>query len=227
MSDAALWSSGAALLLGAAHGINPGMGWLFAVALGLQERRTAAVWRALPPMALGHALSVALVIGVGLAVGRVVPPQVLRWVVAGTLVTFGLTRLARHRHPRWAAMRVGARDLTVWSFLMATAHGAGLMVLPFVLGGGSGGSAHGVHHAAAAHQHAAALPVLGAGLAPGHVSGIALTGLHTMAYLLVTGAVAVLVYRKLGLRLLRTAWINVDLLWGLALIVTGVVTPLL
>jgi hypothetical protein len=212
VSEAAQWSWGAALLLGAAHGINPGMGWLFAVALGLQERRTAAVWRALPPMVLGHAASIAAVVAVALMVGRAVPPQVLRWAVAVTLLAFGCWRLARHRHPRWAAMRVGPRDLALWSFLMATAHGAGLMVLPFVVGPGT-------PHAHAAHASAAGLP-------PGSGAGMAFTLLHSAGYLLVTAAVALIVYRKLGLRILRTAWINLDLIWAIALIGTAVVTPM-
>jgi hypothetical protein len=225
--DVTLWSLGAALLLGAAHGINPGMGWLFAVALGLQERRTAAVWRALPPLALGHALSIAAVLMAALAVGQAVPPRVLTWVVAVTLVGFGASRLVRHRHPRWAAMRVGARDLAVWSFLMATAHGAGLMVLPFVMGAGAATQHGAAHQPTALGEHAGHASLLLAGLPPEQATGLALTLLHSAGYLLITGIVAVVVYRKLGLRLLRTAWINLDLIWGIALIVTGLATPLL
>src|SRR5919199_238309 len=126
------------------------MGWLFAVALGLQERRRGAVLQALPPIALGHAVSIlaaVLVVGVG---QLVVPLDVLRYVCAGVLILFGLYKLVRRKHPRWVGMRVGFRDLTAWSFLMATAHGAGLMLFPVLLGLSStehmhGAAAHGAH----------------------------------------------------------------------------------
>ena len=127
------WAVLALLGLGALHGINPAMGWLFAVALGLQEKRARAVWRALPPLALGHALAIAVVVAVFTTIGVLVPMRVLRWGVALLLAGFGVYRLFRHAHFRYGGMRVGARELTIWSFLMATAHGAGLMVLPFVL----------------------------------------------------------------------------------------------
>src|SRR5215813_4872608 len=128
--------------LGAFHGINPGMGWLFAVALGLQEKSQRAVRRALLPIALGHAVS----IGVGvLAVGllqALLPEQVVRYLCAALLGVFGLWRLVRARHPRWVGMRVGFRDLTLWSFLMASAHGAGLMLAPIMLGWPQEGHEH-------------------------------------------------------------------------------------
>jgi len=120
--------------LGAFHGINPGMGWLFAVALGMQERHRSGVLAALLPLGLGHALAVASALAVALLVGVIVPQQYLRWIVAGVLIPLGIIRLLRHRHPRWASMRVGMRRLTLWSFLMASAHGAGLMVVPVFLG---------------------------------------------------------------------------------------------
>jgi hypothetical protein len=124
-------SEGTALLalvgLGAFHGVNPGMGWLFAVSLGLQERSRAAVLRALPPIAAGHALAVvvALLLLRGLQVA--VPPAAVAMATAAVLVGFGLWRLVSRRHPRWVGMRVNGRDLVLWSFLMATAHGAGLI----------------------------------------------------------------------------------------------------
>ena len=96
----------ALLGLGAFHGINPGMGWLFAVALGLQERRRAAVWRALLPLALGHSLAVAAAVAVALALGLVLSIEHLRWPVGLLLLALGASRIVRHRHPRWAAMRV-------------------------------------------------------------------------------------------------------------------------
>ncbi|HET9948168.1 MAG TPA: hypothetical protein VFQ22_04565 [Longimicrobiales bacterium] len=122
----------ALLLLGAFHGVNPGMGWLFAVALGLQERSGRAVWRALPPLLAGHALAVAFALALAAALGLAIGAAAVRLVLAATLVTMGVMRLRRAWHPRFGGMRVGARDLVVWSFLMATGHGAGLMALAFV-----------------------------------------------------------------------------------------------
>lgn len=208
--------------LGAVHGVNPGMGWLFAVALGLQEGRARAVWRALPPLAVGHALAIAAAVVAAMAVGRVVPAEALRWIVGGALVGLGGVRLVRHRHPRYGGMQVGFRELTAWSFLMASAHGAGLMLLPLLAGATDGAAGT---HAHATHLMAASLvPGLPG---PGPVAlGLQATALHTAGYLLVTGFVALLVYRKLGLRMLRTMWINLDLIWGGALVVTGVVALL-
>ena len=128
-----MWPWAALAFLGAIHGLNPGMGWLFAVARGLQERDRRAVWGALLPLAAGHALAIAAAIAVAAVLGLALPADGLRWMVAATLLVFGLLRLRRHRHPRGMGMRVGSGDLTLWSFLMASAHGAGLVALPFVL----------------------------------------------------------------------------------------------
>lgn len=213
----------ALLALGALHGINPAMGWLFAVALGLQEQARRAVWRALLPLAVGHALAIAGAVAVGLVLGRVLRPADLRWLVAAALCGVGVFHLARHRHPRWGGMRVGMRDLTIWSFLMASAHGAGLMALPFVLDAGTGGGVHAAHAAGAHAAHAAsAAPAAG-----GALLGLAATAVHTAGYLAVTGLVAVVVYEKLGLRLLGRLWFNVDRVWAGALIATALLTLVL
>ena len=203
----------AMLLLGAYHGINPGMGWLFAVALGMQDRSARAVWRALPPIALGHAVSVGTVLGLAALAGLVLPLGALRMAVAVVLTTFGLFRLWRHRHPRYGGMQVGFRDLTIWSFLMAWAHGAGLMMLPFVMPGPASLSAAGHAH----DMHMASPP---SAMASTDVAAVAI---HTLAYLVVMTLVAWVVYRKLGLGLLRTAWLNLDWLWAGALVVTGLI----
>jgi len=203
----------AMLVLGAYHGINPGMGWLFAVALGMQQRSAWGVLSALPPIALGHAAAVgAVVLAAGLA-GLVVPLGVLKIGVASSLMILGLYRLWRHRHPRFGGMQVGFRDLTVWSFLMASAHGAGFMVLPFVLGVQA-------DMAAAASEHAGHMVGRDAGVPWTNATAV---GIHTVAYLVVTAAAAWVVYRRLGLTLLRTAWINLDWLWAGALVITGAV----
>ncbi|HXI20947.1 MAG TPA: hypothetical protein VNH46_07680, partial [Gemmatimonadales bacterium] len=104
-------------LLGAFHGINPGMGWLFAVALGLQERKRSAVWRSLLPLGLGHTLAIGVVVAIALLAGLAIPPRLLRWLVAGTLFALGVLRLVRARHPRFGGMQASSRDLTIWSLL--------------------------------------------------------------------------------------------------------------
>ncbi len=200
---------GAMALLGAYHGINPGMGWLFAVALGMQKKSVRGVWRALPPIALGHALAVGAVVLVAGLARLVVPLGALKIGVAFILVALGLYRLWRHRHPRFGGMQVGFRDLTVWSFLMASAHGAGLMVLPFLFG-----MPPAVVAASGHAQHLAA-----AGAEP-WTAAMALA-VHTLSYLTVTALVALVVYKKFGLALLRTAWINLDWLWAGALVIAG------
>lgn len=196
--------------LGAFHGINPGMGWLFAVALGLQERRRGAVFGALLPLGIGHALAVGTAIVLALLVGVVVPLQWVRWLVAAILVAFGVSRLIRHQHPRWASMKVSKGGLTLWSFLMASAHGAGLMVVPIFLGMAMP-AGHG-----ASHEFASAYPA-------GPATALLATSLHAAGYLVVTAIVAFLVFEKLGVGLLRRAWFNLDLVWAIALISTGLV----
>jgi hypothetical protein len=199
----------ALLGLGAFHGVNPAMGWLFAVALGMQERRRGAVWRALLPLGAGHALAVAAAIVLVILAGGIVPMGKMRWPVAIILVVFGITRLIRHRHPRWASMRVGMGRLTLWSFLMASAHGAGLMVVPFFLS-----------------MSSAAAPDSAPGMSGSAATALVATSLHAAGYLVITALVAVLVFEKLGVAILRKAWFNLDLLWGVALFGSGVITPL-
>ena len=199
----AVWST--LFLLGAYHGINPGMGWLFAVARGMQEHRTRAVAWSLPPIALGHALSIGVVVLIAGLAQVALPLMYIRIGVAVALVALGAYKLIRSRHFRWGGMQVGFRELTIWSFLMASAHGAGLMVLPVVLAG-----PHAHHHVAA----------------QGAAGGLCATLIHTLGYFTVTAAVALLVYQKLGLAMLRRSWFNLDLVWAVALIVTGFVALL-
>ena len=206
------------ILLGAYHGLNPAMGWLFAVSLGLQEGRREVVLRAFWPIALGHA-AVTLVVAAVLAAQVVVPLGVLRYVGAGALILFGLYKLIRRKHPRWAGMRVGFRDLTAWSFLMASAHGVGLMLVPVLLKL-SGTMQEMEHRAHEAHEHW------------GHSVHLFLTdravladftavAVHTLAMFAV---VALVVYDRLGLMILKRTWFNVDLLWAGALVGAGVIT---
>lgn len=203
------------LLLGAYHGVNPGMGWLFAVALGMQEQKGSAVARSLIPIAVGHAAAIGSVVLTTAFLGMTVPLAVIRYFVAAVLVGLGIYSLVRHQHPRWVRMQVGFRDLTIWSFLMASAHGAGLMVVPVLLGSNmveAQGRMAGQNHMA---------PVASP------LAGMVAAGVHTVAYLAVTGLVAWVVYRKLGLALLPKVWLNFDLVWAAALVATGLVTLLI
>ncbi|HYL92903.1 MAG TPA: hypothetical protein VEW69_07075 [Alphaproteobacteria bacterium] len=204
---------GLMLLLGAYHGLNPGMGWLFAVALGMQEQKGSAVARSLLPIALGHALAIGGVVLAVAFLGMALPLAAIRYPIAAILVGLGGYCLVRqHSHPRWVRMQVSFRDLTLWSFLMASAHGAGLMVLPVLLKSNTVEATGDM----AAHHHAAA--------AASPLAGLLATGVHTLGYLAVTGLVAWVVYGKFGLALLRKAWFNVDILWAAALVITGLVT---
>ncbi len=217
MSEHTNWAWAGLFLLGAYHGVNPGMGWLFAVALGMQEKCRAAVWRALAPISAGHALAIGAVVALAGLIEIVVPVKALKIAVAIILFALGFYCLRRHRHPQGGGMQVGFRDLTVWSFLMASAHGAGLMVLPLLFGitaEGKAATTSGAGHHMCEAGGAAAAPT-------GAWTGISVTAIHTLGYLVVTGLIAWLVYEKLGLALLRKAWLNLDLIWTVALMATG------
>jgi hypothetical protein len=201
------------VLLGAYHGINPGMGWLFAVAIGLQEKSRKSVLRALLPIALGHAVSIALVVAIVGGVEAFAPPRALRTYGAVALIAFGLFKFVRPRsHPRWVGMRIGAGELALWSFLMATAHGAGLMLFPVLIAFPASGHAGHAGHM----QH-----VAGSGSIARDGAAVLV---HTAAMLLVMGAVALVVYEKLGLAILRRAWMNLDLVWAVAIVAAGLFT---
>lgn len=202
-----LWAWVTIAGLGAYHGLNPAMGWLFALALGLQQQNERSIWLGLLPITLGHALSVAITAVVILALQALVPMSVLQMVMAVMLLAFGIYKLFNwYRHPRWVGMRVRPYELAGWSFLMATAHGAGLMIAPALLGVM-------MPHGHTMHVHSSA--GLNAGLA---------IGLHTASMLLVMAVVAWVVYRKLGLMVLKKGWINFDLIWSFALLVVGFIT---
>jgi hypothetical protein len=209
-----LWPWLAVFGLGIFHGINPAMGWLFAVALGLQEQKRAAVFRALLPIVLGHAVSIGIIIGAVLVARVSVSHRTLKIAAAAILFAFGLFRLLRSRHPNWVGMRVGFGDLTLWSFIMASAHGAGLMLVPFFLQSSAAGESH--HHDT--HQmHAWAFANFNA-------PSLLITSVvvHTLGYLIATALLAILIYEKLGVAILRRAWFNIDLVWMLALMIAGV-----
>jgi hypothetical protein len=205
------WAWATLFLLGAYHGMNPAMGWLFAVALGLQKQSGRAVWKSLLPIATGHMLAIGLVIFVAVLAGAVLPVSVIKICVVVVLIGFGVYRIVGKSHPRWGGMQVGFRDLTIWSFLMASAHGAGFMLLPVLLGMAAMGGGH--------EMHAIGAPGIGA-----EFFAIAV---HTLGYLVLTGTIAWVVYKWVGLSLLRKAWLNLDLVWAVALIATAGVTLLI
>lgn len=202
------WGEWAAVAgLGAFHGLNPAMGWLFAVALGLQAsadprvRRRAAL-RALPPIAAGHLVSVAAVAAVFAVTASAVTSRAVTIGAGALLAGLGLWRLLSTRHFRWVGMRLSPYELGVWSFLMSSVHGAGLMLVPVL-----------AHHTDA--------PV------PSSLTwAAAASAVHTATMLLTAAAVGLAVLEVLGLGVLRRAWLNVDRIWAVALIGAGAATVL-
>ena len=210
MSHTAEWVTLA--LLGAYHGVNPAMGWLFAVSQGLQQGDRRAVVRSFAPIAIGHEAAVVVVAAFVLGLGVIADPGALHVGAAAVLVAFGLWRFVRpHAHPRWTTMRVNRRELTLWSFLMSSAHGAGLMVAPVLLGGA----------AASASTEGHDLAMVGSAPIGAAAVGV---GLHLLAMVSVMSVVALVVYARLGVEILRRAWINTDTLWAAAFVMAGVVT---
>ncbi|GAA4053449.1 hypothetical protein [Nonomuraea soli] len=185
----------AVLLLGAFHGVNPAMGWLFAVARGLQERSRDRLLQSLPMIALGHLASVAMVTVAADVTGSLVGGTALAIGCGVLLVGYGLWRLLSRRHFRWVGMRLSLPQLAGWSFLMSSVHGAGLMLLPVVARSGG-------------HHHGSL--------------GLMIALIHTLAMFVVAGVIAVAVYEFIGLRILRSAWINLDRVWAFALVGAGV-----
>jgi hypothetical protein len=195
------WPWLAVVGLGMFHGINPAMGWLFAVALGLHRNSRHAVLISLLPMALGHALSISLVAISVITIGTLIDTWVLRAAMGALLVLWAAYHwLSGHRHRVRIGMTTGFAGLVLWSFLMATGHGAGLMLVPALI------------------PLCADSPLMGAGPFP---IVFAAVGVHTLATLAVTGLIALVVHDWLGLAYLKRGWINFDLLWTVALLTTG------
>jgi hypothetical protein len=209
-----LWALLVIAALGAYHGLNPAMGWLFAVALGMQDRDRRSVLRALPPIAAGHELSLVLVAVAVLGLGLIADASALHLAAGVMLIAFGIFRFVRPRaHPRWTTMRVNRRELAWWSFLMSSAHGAGLMVAPVLIGAGAADAAANDHAIEAAGGDGAALLTGALGLV-----------LHVAAMVAVMAFVALLVYDRVGVAVLRKAWINLDGVWAGAFVLAGVLT---
>ncbi len=205
----AIWPWLAVAAMGAYHGLNPAMGWLFAVSLGLQERSRRKVIGAMLPIAAGHLASIALVVAL-IGWGAVeISPRVLQIAGGCAVAGFGAFRLFSSRlHYRWVGMRVSSWDLVVWSFLMASAHGAGLMLFPVLIN-------------LPLCTTAASLTAGGPGALAVAQAGVYVVLLHTAAMLAVMAPVAIAVYDWIGLGILRKAWINVDKLWAATLMGSG------
>ncbi|MEZ5932189.1 MAG: hypothetical protein R3F54_09600 [Alphaproteobacteria bacterium] len=210
MAETALWPWLTLIGLGMFHGANPAMGWLFAVALGQHRGSRSAVLGALVPIAIGHLLSTVIIAGLIVSLGFVVDHGIIRKLSGLLLIGWGLYhQIYGHRHRVRVGMTAGFFGLLLWSFLMATAHGAGMMLVP------------------------ALIPLCLSGTpAAGLLSGGSLLiaalaiGLHALSMLVVTGVIAVGVYEWLGLGFLRRGWINLDLLWTVALVLAGTILVL-
>jgi len=193
------------IALGAFHGLNPAMGWLFAVALGLYRQSRKVVLVSLIPIALGHAAAIAVVVYAVMVLGMAIDAATFRVLSGVLLIAWGVYHLSYgHRHRLRIGLRTGLVGLAVWSFVMATAHGAGMMLIPVLMPLQEAG-AHAHHMPATASLLIASLAVL----------------VHSLAMLLTTGAVALIVYEWAGLDFLRRGWINLDLVWTAALIGMG------
>ena len=201
MTEAWPWFAVAGL--GALHGLNPGMGWLFAVALGLHRQRRSVVYLSLLPIAAGHAVSILAVAGLLALADYLVPPRLAAIGTGFVLIGWALYHWGYgHRHRVRFGLQVGLLGLAGWSFLMATAHGAGLMLWPALM-------------------PLCGSPSLGAFVGGSWVAALLGVGLHTVAMLLTIAVVAALIYEWVGLAVLRSTWVNVDAVWTLALAATG------
>jgi hypothetical protein len=199
-APAELWPWLALVGLGIFHGINPAMGWLFAVALGLHRQNRKIVVMSWAPIALGHAAAVAALVFAVLALGLVVNHAILNHLAAALLLGWAVWHAARgHRQRLRVGMRTGLAGLALWSFLMSSVHGAGLMLVPVVL------------------------PLCASGSAPHWLSGaMTAIGLHTAVMLAMIAGISAIVYDWVGLAVLRSGWINFDLIWIAALGICGV-----
>jgi hypothetical protein len=176
-------------------------------------KREQAVFATFLPLAGGHFLAMAAaLLPFALFLAYFDWSQTIRMAAGGAVAAFGVLKLVNRRHPRIAA-RLGPRHLTLWSFLTATAHGAGLMLAPIALGLCSGGSE-------ADGGHEAMTELMRSGIA----TSIAVSTVHTLAMVAAGGAMAWIVYRWAGLKLLRNAWLNLEGVWAVSLIVTGLVS---
>lgn len=222
LTDFAPWLALAAL--GAYHGINPAMGWLFAVSLGLQDGSRKAVYQAFVPIALGHTASVAAIVAAVLLLRVVIPLDPMKFIGAAVIIGFGIFKLLRPlSHPRWVSMRMGFRSLTVWSFLMASAHGAGLMLIPILFNLPIFGESIAGTIDVRQLQHVEFMSIGAPPSLATLVSQLTAVSIHTLAMFSVMVLTAVIVFEKVGLAILRSAWLNLDKIWAISLIASGLI----
>lgn len=206
---AGLWL--AVIGVGLYHGANPGMGWPLAVSAALMEQKAGAMTRALAALAVGHFVSmVGILLPFAFMYVLIDYQREIQLGAAVLVIGLGVYLLLNRRHPRFLA-RVPPSRLALWSFLVAMAHGAGLMLVPIYLGLCEMSELDGGHRAAAS------LMGENAGLA------IAVALVHTAAMIVAGGGIAVAVYRWLGLKFLTKSWFDLDIVWALSLILVGII----
>jgi hypothetical protein len=206
-TPAALWL--AVVASGLYHGVSPGMGWPLAVSAGLIEKNSHALMAALGALTFGHLLAILVVIlPFALLVAILEWQQQIQIGASLLVVGFGIFRLVNRRHPRMLA-RIRPTQLGLWSFVVAIAHGAGLMLVPIYLG---------LCRAADLDQgHEAAGVLINANLE----MAVAVSVVHSVAMIAAGGFLAWLVYRYLGLKLVSRSWFNLDATWAVSLVLVG------
>jgi hypothetical protein len=200
----------AVIAVGLFHGVNPGMGWPLAVSAGLMERRPAALWAALVPLAIGHFAAMAIVLlPFALLTVLIAWSRVIRIAAAMLVIGYGVYRFIDGRHPR-ALARIRPTQLALWSSAIAIAHGAGLMLVPIYLGLCTPEELHSMGHAA-----------FGKLVTNNVVLAAAVSCIHTLAMIITGGAMSWAVYRYLGLKFVSRSWFNLDGVWAASLILAG------
>lgn len=208
-ATAGLWL--AVAVSGIYHGVNPGMGWPLAVSAGLMGRDRRDVFSALGPIAFGHLLAMTgVLLPFGAMTFLVIWQQEIQLSAAFLLIAFGVALLIYRRHPRFLS-RIRPTQLALWSFAVAMAHGAGLMLVPIYLG------LCRVEDLDTGHQ--AAMTLMAGNLATAALVAL----LHTLAMVVSGGAIAVAVYEWLGLRFISQSWLNLDVAWALSLVLVGTI----
>jgi hypothetical protein len=209
-AHAGLWLAVAAS--GLYHGLNPGMGWPLAVSAGLIESSPRALFASLWPLTVGHLLAMLVVILPFSLLASLVDWQHQIQIGASSLVIgFGIFRFINRRHPR-ALARIRPTQLGLWSFVVAIAHGAGLMLVPIYLG---------LCRAADLNMgHEAASALINANLR----MAVLVSTVHSVAMIVTGGAFAWLVYRYLGLKFVSRSWFNLDATWAFSLVLVGVLS---
>jgi hypothetical protein len=192
------------------------MGWPLAVSAGMMEKSSRALFAALCPLWLGHLIAVLLVIlPFALLVSLIEWQRQIRFGASILVIGFGVFRLLNRHHPR-ALARIRPTQLGLWSFAVAIAHGAGLMLVPIYLGLCKAGDFD-IGHEAAARLMNANLGMANLGMA------MLVSVAHSAAMIAAGGCAAWLVYRYLGLKFVARSWFNLDAVWAISLILVGAI----